>query len=212
MRRLGARIGLVALLAGGIAGVATPGVSAPAHPTATQYTYTFPVRGCNVSYAHVHHDYPATDIFAARGCHVVAVIRGRVDEVSYHDRWNPATNRGAQRGGLSISIIGMDGVRYYGSHLSRIARGIKPGMHVRRGQLLGYVGESGDARGVGTHLHFGISWPTRHGIWWVRRGEVWPWPYLDAWRSGDPHKSPVRAVRRALRRAGRPVPKCSADC
>src|SRR4051794_33326509 len=44
--------------------------------------YVFPVR-CSVSYAHSHHDYPATDIMAARGCPVVAATNGRVDEVSY---------------------------------------------------------------------------------------------------------------------------------
>lgn len=222
MRRLIA-VGAAAAvtLPGGLAATgAVPHLNA-AHPSAShsrataaahRYRYAFPVRGCKVSYSHYHHDYPATDIFAPRNCKVVAVISGRVDEVSDHDRWSSSTNRGSQRGGRSVSIVGVDGVRYYGSHLQRIARGIKPGVRVRRGQLLGRVGNSGDARGIATHLHFGISWPTRHGVWWVRRGEVWPWPYLDAWRGTNPHKSPVRAVRRALRHAGRRVPQCHADC
>src|SRR5581483_5447825 len=107
-------------------------------------------------------------------------------------------------------IVGDDGVRYYGSHLSRIAAGIRPGVRVHRGQTLGYVGHSGDASA--THLHFGISWTTRPGIWWVRRGEIWPWRYLDAWRTGAIHRSPAGAVARALHRAGSRVPRCTVDC
>lgn len=179
---------------------------------AHHYRYRFPVPRCHVSYSAYHHDYPATDIFAHKGCPFVAPIAGTVDEVHWHDHWNPRKNLGATRGGLSVSIVGIDGVRYYGSHLSRIAKGIRPGVHVREGRLLGRVGRSGDARYIGDHLHFGISWPTRHGIWWVRRGEVWPYRFLNAWRSGHRHVSPVHAVRRALRRAGRRVPKCQADC
>jgi murein DD-endopeptidase MepM/ murein hydrolase activator NlpD len=188
--------------------------AAVAAPSAThhRFRYRFPVPHCRVSYARYHHDYPATDIFAAKGCPFIAPIAGTVDEVSRHDRWNPNKNDGATRGGLSVSIIGIDGVRYYGSHLSRIAKGIRPGVHVREGRLLGRVGKTGDARPIGYHLHFGISWPTRHGVWWVRRGEVWPYRFLNAWRHGHRHFSPVRPVRRALKRAGRRVPKCTADC
>jgi murein DD-endopeptidase MepM/ murein hydrolase activator NlpD len=39
----------------------------------------------------------------------------------------------------------------------------------KAGQLLGRVGNSGDARLVAPHLHFGISWETPKGVWWVRR-------------------------------------------
>jgi murein DD-endopeptidase MepM/ murein hydrolase activator NlpD len=178
--------------------------------TTPAYRYTFPIHGCAASYGRTHHDYPATDIFTGFGCRFVAPIDGRVDEVSRVDRWSPSTNRGSQRGGRYVSIVGNDGVRYYGSHLSRVAAGITPGVRVHRGQTLGFVGHSGDASA--THLHFGISWTTRHGIWWVRRGEVWPWRFLDAWRGGYVHRSPVRRVNRALARAGTRVPRCTADC
>lgn len=181
------------------------------HPVARPAArYVFPIRGCRTSYARVHHDYPATDIWAARGCAFVSPVAGVVDEVSYVDRWSAATNRGADRGGLSVSVVGADGVRYYGSHLSSIAAGIRPGVHVAAGRLLGRVGDSGDARAVGSHLHFGISWPTAHGIWWVRRGEVFPWSYLDSWRGGG-QRSPVAAVRSREAALGR-TPACSADC
>jgi murein DD-endopeptidase MepM/ murein hydrolase activator NlpD len=59
-----------------------------------------------------------------------------------------------------VAIIGMDGVRYYGSHLQSIAPDLKVGMKVSAGQLLGHTGKSGDARFTAAHLHFGISHPT----------------------------------------------------
>ncbi len=209
-------VAAVLLLTGALLGAqsqaAPSAIGARAHASHPRYSYRFPIKGCSVSYGHYHHDYPATDMFAARGCEVVAPVKGRIDEVHRHDHWSWRTNRGSQRGGLSFSIVGIDGVRYYGSHLEKLGRHVRPGAEVRRGQFLGRVGNSGDAVGGPTHLHFGISWPTRHGIWWVRRGEVYPWPYLDAWRSGHVHRSPVKAVRQARRRAGRQVPPCSVDC
>jgi murein DD-endopeptidase MepM/ murein hydrolase activator NlpD len=172
--------------------------------------YVFPVPRCRTSYGRSHHDYPATDVFAARGCAYVAVTNGRIDEVSATDRWDPKINAGATRGGLAVSLVGDDGVRYYGSHFSRLAVGVRPGLRVHAGDLLGYVGNSGDARAVSPHVHFGISWPTRPGVWWVRRGEVYPWPYLDAWR-GHQDVSPARAVaaKRALLGV---VPPCRVTC
>ena len=74
----------------------------------------------------------------------------------------------------------------------------------------GYVGRTGNANDV-CHLHFGISWPTRPGIWWVRRGMVPPQRYLDSWRDGG-NLSPVRAVRAARKAAGAEVPECQARC
>lgn len=161
-----------------------------------------------MSYGHSHHDYPATDLFAAKGCAVVAPVTGRVDEASTVDRWNSSTNNGADRGGLSFSIVGDDGVRYYGSHLSAIR--VRAGQRVTVGQVIGAVGNTGDARGIATHLHFGLSWPTRHGIWWVRRGEVYPWSFLDSWKAGG-NASPAAAVAREHQRQG-DVPPCRIDC
>jgi murein DD-endopeptidase MepM/ murein hydrolase activator NlpD len=168
----------------------------------------FPIQGCEVSYGRSHHDYPATDVFAARGCRVVSPVTGTVDEVSTVDRWSSSTDRGADRGGLSFSVVGVDGVRYYGSHLTTVL--VRAGQHVRAGQQVGTVGSTGSARGTSPHLHFGLSWPTRHGIWWVRRGEVYPWPYLDSWRSGG-SRSPAAAVAAKRRQVGT-VPPCPADC
>jgi len=185
-----------------------PGASGGRSPAALRYA--FPVQGCRASYGRSHHDYPASDLFAAGGCRFVAATAGTVDEVSSTDRWSSSTNRGAERGGLSVSLVGADGVRYYGSHLSALAPGIRPGARVAAGQLLGRVGNSGDARGIATHVHFGVSWPTRAGVWWVRRGEVYPWPYLDSWRAGG-RRSPAAAVAAVHRRDG-DAPPCHVDC
>jgi murein DD-endopeptidase MepM/ murein hydrolase activator NlpD len=173
--------------------------------------YRFPVADCRAQYGNSHHDYPAADMFTGRGCAFVAPLAGRVDEVTRTDTWSQATDKGADRGGRSVSLVGVDGVRYYGSHLEAIAAGIAPGTRVRAGQVLGRIGNSGSARVTAVHLHFGISWPTRPGIWWVRRGMIPPARYLDAWRAGE-RLSPVRAVRAARAEAGREVPACQARC
>jgi peptidoglycan LD-endopeptidase LytH len=170
-----------------------------------------PLAACDVRYGHFHHDYPATDIFSKKGCRFVAPTDGVVTEVSRTDRWDPATDLGADRGGRSVAVLGDDGVRYYGSHLLRVAGGVGPGTRVRAGQPLGLVDNSGDARFTATHLHFGISWPTGDGVWWVRRGMVYPWPFLDSWRAGG-NRSPASAVRAALAEAGTRVPPCRSGC
>ena len=170
--------------------------------------YTFPVANCTVNYARAHHDYAATDILAKAGCKFVAPINGIVDEVNRIDTWRSPPNLGITRGGLSVSIIGDDGVRYYGSHLRSIPAGIQPGVAVLAGDVLGAIGSTGSARGTAPHLHFGISWPTPADTWWVRRGEVLPWKYLDAWKKGK-DLSPVKAVAARKAKVGEipPVPK-----
>ena len=155
-------------------------------------TYTFPVVG-NSSYGRTHHDYPATDIMTACGHKFVAVTSGVVLAVTTKDVWKRSVNAGATRGGLSVSIRGDDGVRYYGSHLSAIADGIKPGARVKAGQTLAKTGDTGDASAC--HLHFGISPPCAgQGDWWLQRGTVWPYPFLDSWKDGG-NKSAVATVK-----------------
>ena len=166
-------------------------------PASAAPTYVFPVADCAVSYGKYHHDYPATDIQAKKGCAFVAPISGVVDEIVAKDNWSGKTNLGQDRGGLSVSIIGDDGVRYYGSHLSKIESTTVVGLRVLAGTKLGEVGSSGSAKGTAPHLHFGISWPTEKNIWWVRRGvglekgKTSPWKYLQAWQAGKDLKPKV---------------------
>ncbi len=174
--------------------LALTNLATAAHAVAAP-AYIFPVQGCKVTYAHSHHNYPATDILAPKGCKFVAPISGIVDEVNRVDRFTWKTNLGADRGGLYISIIGDDGVRYYGSHLSKVADLMEPGVRVNAGDVIGFVGATGDSKGLAPHVHFGISWPTpsQKNVWWVRRGELYPWKYLDAWKAGK-DISPAKSV------------------
>ena len=172
--------------------------------------YVFPVADCEVNYARAHHDYAATDILAKKGCKFVSPVNGVIDEVSRTDVWSGKTNLGIDRGGLYVSVIGEDGVRYYGSHLASVVASIQPGVVVKAGRILGKIGSTGSARGTAPHLHFGISWPTpsQPNVWWVRRGVVLPWKYLDAWEAGK-DLSPAKAVTAALLKNGEipPLPK-----
>ncbi len=155
------------------------------NPSPRRCQYVFPVRPSHwARYGRYHHDYPATDIFAPAGTDFVSPTDGTVDHVSRADRWDAAVDDPATRGGLSVAIVGEDGVRYYGSHLREIAPDVKRGRRMRVGENLGEVGNSGNARGIAPHLHFGISHPTFSTDWEVRRGEISPFGYLNGWRKG----------------------------
>lgn len=181
-----------------------------AAPANAAPNYIFPVPDCAVKYVKAHHDYAATDIEAKKGCKFVSPVNGVIDEVNRVDNWSGKTNLGIDRGGLYVSVIGEDGVRYYGSHLSSVVASIQPGVSVKAGRILGKIGSSGSARGTAPHLHFGISWPTptQENVWWVRRGIVSPWKYLEAWNLGK-DLSPAKDVAAALLKNGEipPLPK-----
>ncbi|WP_422772271.1 M23 family metallopeptidase [Plantactinospora sp. WMMC1484] len=179
---------------------ATPSRTPSRKPTAAPPTtsgndrYVFPVQTGNVAYHPTHSAYPATDIFANCGSPVVAVTGGRILEVSRIDRYSKSGPQGPENGGKSVSLLGDDGVRYYGSHLTSVSGGIEAGVRVRAGQQVGTVGRTGNANNV-CHLHFGISPPCQKTAdWWIRRGVVWPASFLDAWRKKR-NTSPAAKVR-----------------
>lgn len=182
----------------GPAGTTTTSDRPPATPPAASPAavhYRFPVDG-KATYGRTHHDYPAADMFARCGSTFVAPVDGTIEHVSTVDRWKAASNAGPDRGGLSVALVGRDGVRYYGSHLRKVQPGLRIGSAVRAGAALGQVGETGSAEGTGCHLHFGIS-PACPALartdWWSRRGAIPPAPFLDAWRKGR-NLSPVAEV------------------
>lgn len=79
-----------------------------------------------------------TDLFAARGTPVVAPVTGTVEHI-----------RGSV-GGLQFTLRGDDGVTYLGSHMDSFgAEG-----RVTAGDVIGFVGDSGNAEGTDPHLHF----------------------------------------------------------
>jgi murein DD-endopeptidase MepM/ murein hydrolase activator NlpD len=82
-----------------------------------------------------------TDILAPRGTPVVAVVGGSV------------RGHNSRLGGISFYLNGDDGNTYFGTHLDSLSGASG---RVRQGTTLGYVGDSGNARGGPTHLHFEI--------------------------------------------------------
>lgn len=167
--------------------MATTTTTAAPPTTAAAPTYAFPLEPADVvDYGPGHGGgYPATDLFCPPGTTFVAVTAGEVYDLSTADQWDPAIDDPATRSGIFVSIVGDDGVRYHGSHLTGLAPGIELGARVEAGQPLGWTGTTGNAASRPPHLHFGISPPTTPGDWEVRRGEVDPYPLLLAWEQGD---------------------------
>jgi peptidoglycan LD-endopeptidase LytH len=102
---------------------------------------------------HVHE---ALDIPAPRGTRVVAVEDGTVARIFT-----------SARGGLTVYQYDPDlAYCYYYAHLDRYAPGLKEGAAVRRGDLLGFVGTSGNAPPDTPHLHFAIFRLGSPPRWW----------------------------------------------
>ncbi len=86
------------------------------------------------------------DIFAKRGTSIVAVADGIISYI------------GDQKlGGHCLWLTTESGVSFYYAHLERWAPGIYEGMEVASGDLLGFVGNTGNAITTPPHLHFGIN-------------------------------------------------------
>jgi len=98
----------------------------------------------------------AIDILAPRNTPVVAVEDGTVAKLF-----------NSKAGGLTLyQFDPSQQFSYYYAHLDRYAEGIKEGDRVRRGQLLGYVGTSGNAPKDTPHLHFAVYRLTSEKRWW----------------------------------------------
>ena len=113
---------------------------APSSKPKTEIRYVFPVRAGKVAFHPTHGKYPATDIFADCGEPAVATTSGVILEVSRSDKYVKGKPDGPANGGLSVSLLGDDGVRYYGSHLREVLPAIKAGLRVEPGRQLGEVG------------------------------------------------------------------------
>jgi murein DD-endopeptidase MepM/ murein hydrolase activator NlpD len=86
------------------------------------------------------------DIFAPRGTEVIAVADGIVSYI------------GDQKlGGHCLWLTTENGASFYYAHLDRWASGLYEGMEVQAGDLLGYVGNTGNAKYTPSHLHFGVN-------------------------------------------------------
>lgn len=94
------------------------------------------------------HRHQGTDIMAASGTPLLACERGVIVKVG--------TDR---LGGTKLWLVGESGTRYYYAHLSAFAKGVVDGVAVPAGQVIGYVGTTGNASGGPAHLHFEVHPP-----------------------------------------------------
>lgn len=109
----------------------------------------------------------AIDIMAPAGTPVLAVADGTVEKLFT-----------SERGGLTVYQFEPDGVYcYYYAHLDRYADGLAEKQVVKRGDVIGYVGSTGNASPDAPHLHFEIHRLGPEKQWW--KGEALnPYPVL----------------------------------
>ena len=191
-RPLSGRLRRAAALAGAALGMAAcaggpppsnvprPTEYAPAGPRPDAYvapgaSLAIPVRGirpeqlrdtyaASRSGGRVHN---AIDIMAPAGSPVLAAADGTILKL-----------RTGGLGGITVYQLGTDGrTLYYYAHLQRYAAGMREGLPIWKGQLIAYVGDTGNAGAGNFHLHFSVSHLADVRRWW--EGEnVNPYPML----------------------------------
>jgi murein DD-endopeptidase MepM/ murein hydrolase activator NlpD len=146
--------------------------------TGTPSGFRFPVNGeyrfsnswgaprmVGTKFAHAHQ---GVDVFASKGTPLVAVEPGTV------------VRRGSDRlGGLKLWLIGDSGYLYYYAHLDGFVPSVVEGTRVTAGQTVGFVGDTGNAKGGAPHVHFEVH---------VRGVAVNPYPLLVVAATGDPNR------------------------
>jgi murein DD-endopeptidase MepM/ murein hydrolase activator NlpD len=156
---------------------APPSVQQPppnVQPKLTAAGYVFPIYGpastsdsfgAARSTTTWHH---GVDIFAALGAPVLAVADGTLFNVGWNDI-----------GGNRLWVRDGAGNEFYYAHLSAYSPRAYEGAQVKAGDVIGFVGTTGDAAGTPPHLHFEIH--PRELIWMGYDGAIDPYPYLTAW-------------------------------
>jgi murein DD-endopeptidase MepM/ murein hydrolase activator NlpD len=121
---------------------------------------------------HVHH---ALDILAPRGTPVLAAVDGTIRKLFF-----------SGAGGITVYQFDMDGsLVYYYAHLDRYAGDLREGMTVRQGDVIGYVGTTGNAPASTPHLHFAIGRLGADKKWWDSEA-IDPYPLLTTPASALP--------------------------
>lgn len=101
------------------------------------------------------------DIFAAEGTAVLSSTVGLVEHIGVNDL-----------GGKVVRVFGPNASRHYYAHLHDYAPHLQEGHWVEVGSVLGYVGNTGNAKNTPAHLHYGI---------YLDGQAVNPYPYLQAY-------------------------------
>ena len=148
---------------------------------ATLPDLTVPIRGLTLSdlrdmFNEVHNGHPheAIDVMERRGTPVLAVVSGKIRKLFL-----------SKPGGNTIYEFDDAGAFcYYYAHLDKYAEGLHEGMHVNAGDVIGFVGSTGNAAAIAPHLHFAVFALGPEKQWW--RG-----------KAIDPYQALVEAVKRA---------------
>ena len=147
-------------------------------PQLTAGGYVFPVYGPLVSFGdsygafrgdvsgNWHH---GDDIFAPLGAPLLACADGIVFSVGWNDV-----------GGNRLWLRDSQGNEFYYAHLSAFSPLAKNGRHVKAGEVVGFVGNTGDAQGTPPHLHFEVH--PQSLLFMGYDGAVDPTAYLRAWQ------------------------------
>jgi hypothetical protein len=144
------------------------------HPKLTAGHYVFPVYGpvsfgdtfgaarSDVTYHH------GDDIFGQLGQPLLAVADGTLFSVG----WNKI-------GGNRLWLLDNEGNQFYYAHLSAFSTAAVNGARVKAGEVIGFMGRTGDAEGTPYHLHFEVH-PVAF-LYLGYDGAVDPTSYLEAW-------------------------------
>lgn len=115
----------------------------------------------------------AIDIMAPAGTPVLAVADGHIEKLF-----------DSERGGLTIyQFEPSEKYAYYYAHLQRYADGLAEKRSIRRGQIIGYVGSTGNASPAAPHLHFAIFLLGPKRRWWEGTA-INPYPVLAQGQGG----------------------------
>ncbi len=116
---------------------------------------------------HSGHSHEAIDLLSPRGTPVHSVASGTIRKLFM-----------SKPGGNTIYAFDEMGVYcYYYAHLDRYAEGLHEGMRVERGQVIGFVGSSGNASAGSPHLHFAVFELGPGKEWWKGKA-INPYPAL----------------------------------
>jgi murein DD-endopeptidase MepM/ murein hydrolase activator NlpD len=109
----------------------------------------------------------AIDIMAPRGSRVLSATDGTVERLHY-----------SSLGGITAYVRSTDGNWvYYYAHLDSYAPGLEAGQRIRRGDLIGRVGSTGNAQAAWPHLHFAV-YRMAPGARWHQGRPINPYPLL----------------------------------
>jgi peptidoglycan LD-endopeptidase LytH len=126
------------------------------------------------------HPHEAVDLLAPRNTPVRAVDDGTIAKLFV-----------SKAGGNTIYQFNRTGDRsYYYAHLERYAAGLRDGDVVKRGQVIGYVGTSGNAPASTPHLHFAVFELNGERQWWKGRA-IDPYPLFKLPGPTEPRRYPT---------------------